>query len=76
VQLTPVTEAANILVMGDQGSGKSAVIRGWTEQILARGERAIIHGAKGDVLASARSRTFCWSPLTMQGGGRGTSAVT
>jgi Type IV secretion-system coupling protein DNA-binding domain len=53
VQLAPVTEAANILVMGDQGSGKSAVIRGWTEQILARGERAIIHDAKGDVLARA-----------------------
>jgi len=53
VQLTPVTEAANILVMGDQGSGKTAVIRGWAEQILARGERAIIHDAKGDVLASA-----------------------
>jgi hypothetical protein len=53
VQLTPATEAANILVMGDQGSGKTAVIRGWAEQILARGERAIIHDAKGDVLASA-----------------------
>ena len=53
VQLTTATEAANILVMGDQGSGKSAVIRGWTEQILARGERAIIHDAKGDVLATA-----------------------
>lgn len=53
VQLTPVTEAANILVIGDQGSGKSAVIRGWAEQILARGERSIIHDAKGDVLACA-----------------------
>lgn len=53
VQLTSVTEAANILVIGDQGSGKSAVIRGWAEQILARGERSIIHDAKGDVLACA-----------------------
>jgi len=51
VQLTPVTESSNILVIGDQGSGKSAVIRGWAEQILARGERSIIHDAKGDVLA-------------------------
>lgn len=53
VQLTSVTEAANILVIGDQGSGKSAVIRGWAEQVLARGERSIIHDAKGDVLACA-----------------------
>lgn len=53
VQLTPVAEAANILVIGDQGSGKSAVIRGWAEQILARQERSIIHDAKGDILACA-----------------------
>lgn len=53
VQLTPVAEASNILVIGDQGSGKSAVIRGWAEQILARGERSIIHDAKGDILACA-----------------------
>ncbi|MCA3581739.1 MAG: type IV secretion system DNA-binding domain-containing protein [Burkholderia sp.] len=53
IQLTPVAEAANILVIGDQGSGKSAVIRGWAEQVLARGERSIIHDAKGDVLACA-----------------------
>ncbi|MFN4925025.1 type IV secretion system DNA-binding domain-containing protein [Bradyrhizobium sp.] len=53
VQLTPVVEAANILVIGDQGSGKSAVIRGWAEQILGRDERSIIHDAKGDVLACA-----------------------
>jgi hypothetical protein len=53
VQLTPVAEAANILVIGDQGSGKSAMIRGWAEQILARKERSIIHDAKGDILACA-----------------------
>jgi hypothetical protein len=53
VQLTPVAEATNILVIGDQGSGKSAVIRGWAEQILARQERSIIHDAKGDILACA-----------------------
>ncbi len=53
VQLTPAAEAGNILVVGDQGSGKSAVIRGWAEQVLARGERSIIHDAKGDILACA-----------------------
>jgi hypothetical protein len=53
VQLTPVAEASNILVVGDQGSGKSAVIRGWAEQILVRRERSIIHDAKGDVLSCA-----------------------
>jgi Type IV secretion-system coupling protein DNA-binding domain len=53
VQLTPVAEASNILVVGDQGSGKSAVIRGWAEQVLVRGERSIIHDAKGDVLSCA-----------------------
>ncbi|MBR2119591.1 MAG: type IV secretion system DNA-binding domain-containing protein [Pseudomonadota bacterium] len=53
VQLTPVAEASNILVVGDQGSGKSAMIRGWAEQILVRGGRSIIHDAKGDVLSCA-----------------------
>ena len=53
VQLTPVAEAHNILIVGDHGSGKSAVIRGWAEQVFARGERAIVHDAKGDILASA-----------------------
>lgn len=52
VQLTPAAEAYNILLLGDHGSGKSGVIRGWSEQVLARNGRCILHDAKGELLAS------------------------
>lgn len=52
VQLTNEAEAFNISVLGDHGSGKSGVLRGWTEQIIHRNHRVIIHDAKGDVTSS------------------------
>lgn len=52
VQLTNEAEAFNISVLGDHGSGKSGVLRGWTEQIIQRNLRAIIHDAKGDITSS------------------------
>lgn len=52
VQLTDEAEAFNISVLGDHGSGKSGVLRGWTEQIIQRNLRAVIHDAKGDVTSS------------------------
>lgn len=52
VQLTDEAEAFNIGVLGDHGSGKSGVLRGWAEQIIQRNLRAIIHDAKGDITSS------------------------
>lgn len=52
VQLTDNAEAFNIGVLGDHGSGKSGVLRGWTDQIVNRNQRVLIHDAKGDITAS------------------------
>lgn len=51
VQLTAEAEASNIGVLGTHGSGKTAVLRGWAEQIIERGDRCVINDAKGDLTA-------------------------
>lgn len=51
VQLTDNAEAFNIGVLGDHGSGKSGVLRGWADQIVNRNQRVLIHDAKGDITA-------------------------
>lgn len=43
-------ETRHFLVVGATGSGKSVIIRSWASQILKRGDRAIFHDTKGDVL--------------------------
>ncbi len=57
VQLTTAAEAYNIGLLGDHGSGKSAIMRGWTEQIIDL-NRAIIHDAKGDITAGLPTNDF------------------
>ena len=52
VPLSPEAEAYNVMLLGGHGSGKTSVLRGWAEQWLERGERCIVHDAKGDMLAS------------------------
>lgn len=72
VQLTPVAEAANILVIGDQGSGKSAIIRGWAEQIWrVRSDRSFTT-PRATFLPARRSTGFFWWLRTMQEDGIGT----
>lgn len=58
VQLTPTAESYNIGLLGDHGSGKTGVLRGWAEQIIAHGERCILHDAKGDLTAGLPSKNF------------------
>ena len=58
VQLTPAAEESNILMLGDQGSGKTGVMRSWIQQILERGLRCVLHDAKGDLTASLPANQF------------------
>lgn len=58
VQLTDAAEAFNIGVLGDHGSGKSGVLRGWTDQIINRNQRTIIHDAKGEITAGLPVNRF------------------
>lgn len=51
-------ETRHFLVTGATGSGKSVVIRSWLRQILARGERIVLHDTKGDVLATMPVEDF------------------
>lgn len=45
-------ETRHFLVVGATGSGKSVIIRSWLRQILKRGDRAVLHDTKGDVLGT------------------------
>lgn len=58
VQLTAEAEASNISVLGTHGSGKTAVLRGWIEQVIERGDKCVIHDAKGDLTASLPTDEF------------------
>ena len=51
VQLNEETEGYNMLCGGTHGSGKSSTIRGLAEQVVARGDHALIHCVKGDMTA-------------------------
>lgn len=58
VQLTPIAESYNILAIGTQGAGKTGLLRAWIEQIIARGDRLIVHDVKGDVTAGLPAERF------------------
>lgn len=51
VQLTSTVEGYNVLALGTQGSGKSSTLRALIEQIVLRGDQALIHDFKGDITA-------------------------
>ncbi|HEV7323503.1 MAG TPA: type IV secretion system DNA-binding domain-containing protein [Bosea sp. (in: a-proteobacteria)] len=58
VQLTPTVEGYNILALGTQGSGKSSTLRALIEQLIARGDKTLIHDFKGDMTAGLPSDEF------------------
>lgn len=73
VQLTRTAESFYTILLGDHGSGKTGILRGWLEQILKRDYRLIIHCAKGDLTADLPDdnfilsaindgRSWCWEP--------------
>lgn len=51
-------ETRHVLVLGATGSGKSVIIRSWLRQILRRGDRALLHDTKGDVLETMPVEDF------------------
>ncbi|MET3105427.1 hypothetical protein AAKU58_000236 [Oxalobacteraceae bacterium GrIS 1.18] len=57
VQLTIAAMAYNIGLLGDHGSGKTGILRGWIQQLLGRC-RTIIHDAKGDITAGLPTDDF------------------
>ncbi|RYF49039.1 MAG: hypothetical protein EOO27_34355, partial [Comamonadaceae bacterium] len=58
VQLPPAAESYNILAIGTQGAGKTGLLRAWIDQLIARGDRAIVHDVKGDVTAGLPADRF------------------
>ncbi|NMG40854.1 type IV secretion system DNA-binding domain-containing protein [Chelativorans sp. ZYF759] len=63
VQLNRASESQNILAIGTQGSGKTALLRGWLEQMIKRGDRVVIHDVKGDFLEGLPADRFIlWAP--------------
>lgn len=73
VQLTRAAESFYTILLGDHGSGKTGILRGWLEQILQHDYRLVIHCAKGDVTAELPDDNFilsainddrssCWEP--------------
>lgn len=58
VQLPPVAESYNILAIGTQGAGKTGLLRAWLEQLIARGDRTIVHDIKGDMTAGLPADRF------------------
>lgn len=58
VQLTSSVEGYNILALGTQGSGKSSTLRALIEQLIARGDKTLIHDFKGDMTAGLPSDEF------------------
>lgn len=58
VQLTVNAEGYNIGLLGDHGSGKTGVLRGWAEQVINQGHRTILHDAKGDLTAGLPATDF------------------
>lgn len=68
VQLTIEAEASNISLLGTHGSGKTGVLRGWAEQVIERGDRCVIHDAKGDFTAGLPVDDFLLlAPRDMRG---------
>lgn len=51
VQLPSAAESYNVLAIGTQGAGKTGMLRAWLEQLIARGDRIIVHDVKGDMTA-------------------------
>jgi hypothetical protein len=73
VQLTRAAESFYTILLGDHGSGKTGILRGWLEQILQHDYRLVIHCAKGDFTAELPEdnfilsaindgRSWCWEP--------------
>lgn len=63
VQLNRASESQNVLAIGTQGSGKTALLRGWLEQLIERGDRVVIHDVKGDFLEGLPAdRLILWAP--------------
>lgn len=58
VQLPPAAESYNILAIGTQGAGKTGLLRAWLEQLIARGDRIIVHDVKGDMTAGLPADCF------------------
>lgn len=58
VQLPPAAESYNILAIGTQGAGKSGLLRAWLEQLIARGDRVVVHDVKGDMTAGLPADRF------------------
>jgi hypothetical protein len=58
VQLPPAAESYNILAIGTQGAGKTGLLRAWLEQLIARGDRTIVHDVKGDMTAGLPADRF------------------
>ena len=77
VRIQRQLESSHLLLMGDTGTGKSALIRQLLEQIAARGDTAIVYDpalefapqfynpARGDVILNPLdARSPFWSPAT------------
>lgn len=73
VQLTRTAESFYTILLGDHSSGKTGILRGWSEQILPQDYRFVIHDAKGDLTAELPDdnfilsaindgRSWCWDP--------------
>jgi hypothetical protein len=63
VQLSREVESRNILALGTQGSGKTALLRGWVEQLVERSDRVVLHDVKGDFVGGLPAeRMILWAP--------------
>ena len=58
VQLPAAAESYNVLATGTQGAGKTGVLRAWLEQLIARGDRVVVHDVKGDMTAGLPADRF------------------
>lgn len=54
VRLPREAEGQYLLIVGDNGSGKSNIARALASQAIARGDRVLLHCVKGDVARSFR----------------------
>lgn len=51
-------EVEHIGLFGTTGSGKSTILRSLADQIIKRGDRAVLHDTKGDVIAGLPTESF------------------
>lgn len=73
VQLTETRELGNVFVFGQQGSGKSVIIKPLIKQIIDRGDRILLYDQKGEytslffqtgvgLINPTDQRTLAWNP--------------